>query len=294
LGSTFVTARRNPAAATNGAGTIYMVGGYAPTAATADMEIYRPAQSCAGVTPSPTPTQPAVPTATATPCTITFTDVDVNNPFYVFIRCLACRNIVSGYSDGTFRWGNPVTRGQLSKIIAGAAGYTDVIPTSRQSFQDVPNSNPFWYFIEQLFLHGAISGYTCGGAGEPCVPPSNLPYFRWGANATRGQISKIDAIAAGYTDVIPTTQQTFQDVPSSNPFWLWIEELAGRSIISGYTCGGAGEPCVPPQNRPYFRWGADATRGQMSKIAANTFFPNCQTPARPVAPSKPSAPGVNQ
>jgi hypothetical protein len=79
---------------------------------------------------------------------------------------------------------------------------------------------------------------------------------------------------------VPAGQQTFEDVPSSNPFWLFIEQLAGQQIISGYGCGGAGEPCQPPGNRPYFRWGASTTRGQMAKIAGNTFFPNCQTPAR--------------
>src|SRR5215212_8521089 len=77
----------------------------------------------------------------------------------------------------------------------------------------------------------------------------------------------------------PSTQQTFEDVPGNNAFWVFIERLAGRGIISGYTCGGAGEPCVPPDNRPYFRWGATATRGQMAKIAANTFYPNCATPS---------------
>ena len=35
-----------------------------------------------------------------------------------------------------------------------------------------------------------------------------------------------------------------------------------------------------PQNRPYFRWTANATRGQIAKIAAQTFYPGCQTPAR--------------
>jgi len=137
--------------------------------------------------------QPA--TGTATPCPIQFTDVPSTNPFYVFIRCLACRGIVSGYSDGTFRWGNEVTRGQLSKIISGAAGQNNSIPSSQQTFEDVPNSNVFWIFIERLAGVGAISGYTCGGAGEPCVPPGNRPYFRWGANATRGQMSKIAASA---------------------------------------------------------------------------------------------------
>ena len=132
------------------------------------------------------------PTATPaiTPCPIQFSDVDQTNPFYGFIRCLACRNIVSGYSDGTFRWGAEVTRGQLAKIIAGAAGLSTNIPSSQQTFSDVPNTNVFWLFIEQLAGVGAISGYACGGPGEPCDPQSR-PYFRWGANATRGQISKI-------------------------------------------------------------------------------------------------------
>jgi len=211
-----------------------------------------------------------------TACAITFTDVDQNNPFYPFIRCLACRGIVSGYADGTYRWGNNVTRGQLAKIIAGSANLQNGIPSTQQTFADVPPTNAFWLFIERLAPTGAIAGYTCGGPGEPC-DPQNRPYFRWSNPATRGQIAKIAANAAGFNDPIPTTQQTFADVPVTNPFWLFIERLGLRGIISGYACGGPGEPC-DPQTRPYFRWGANTTRGQMAKIAANTFFPNCQTP----------------
>jgi hypothetical protein len=252
-----------------------------PTPAGTGTATRTPPPSATGTPTAPgsgsrTPTPPASPTATV--CSVGFTDVPPSNPFYLFIRCLACRQIVSGYADGTFRWGNDVTRGQLSKIIAGAAGLNNTVPPTQQTFADVPSSNTFWVFIEQLQAVGAISGYTCGGPGEPC-DPQNRPYFRWGANATRGQIAKITAVTAGWNGPVPTTWQTFTDVPSTNPFWLWIEELASRNIISGYGCGGLGEPC-DPQNRPYFRWGLNATRGQMSKIAANTFYPNCQTPAR--------------
>jgi beta propeller repeat protein len=229
-------------------------------------------------TATATPTRTTAASATPTPCAISFTDVPSSNPFYANIRCLACRQIVSGYADGTFRWGADVTRGQLSKIIAGAAGLSNQIPSTQQTFEDVPGSNTFWLFIERLSTVGAISGYACGGPGEPCLP-GNRPYFRWGANATRGQIAKITAVTAGWNGPIPTTQQTFEDVPPGNPFWLWIEELSARNVISGYQCGGPGEPCLPG-NRPYFRWGANATRGQMSKIAAQSFFPNCQTPLR--------------
>jgi hypothetical protein len=204
--------------------------------------------------------------------------VDPTNPFYTFVRCLACRDILSGYSDNTFRPGANVTRGQLSKIIANAGGYADPVPATQQSFEDVPSTQPFWLWIERLAAHNAISGYTCGGPGEPCGP-RNRAYFRPGAPATRGQIAKIDALAAQMTEPVPSGQQTFADVPNTNPFWLFIEQLGGQGIISGYTCGGPGEAC-DSQNRPYFRWGNTTTRGQLAKIAANTYYPNCQTPAR--------------
>jgi hypothetical protein len=49
--------------------------------------------------------------------------------------------------------------------------------------------------------------------------------------------------------------------------------------MSGYPCGGPGEPC-DGENRNYFRPNNPLTRGQTAKIVANTFFPNCQTPGR--------------
>jgi guanyl-specific ribonuclease Sa len=84
----------------------------------------------------------------------------------------------------------------------------------------------------------------------------------------------------GYAEPIPSTQQTFADVPQGNPFWVFIERVSLHGVISGYTCGGVGEPCLPPQNRPYFRTYGNATRGQSAKIVANTFYPGCQTPGR--------------
>ena len=46
-------------------------------------------------------------------------------------------------------------------------------------------------------------------------------------------------------------------------------------MISGYACGGAGEPCPGLYYRPV----APVTRGQTAKFISNAFFPNCQTPA---------------
>jgi hypothetical protein len=169
-----------------------------------------------------------------------------------------------------------VTRGQTAKIIAGAAGFSET-PTA-QMFEDVPPTGTFYLYVERLAARGIIGGYPCGGPFEPCVAPDNRPYFRPGNPVTRGQLSKIVSGAAGWTET--PTAQTFADVPPGSTFYLYVERMAARGIIGGYPCGGPFEPCVGPANRPYFRPNNNATRGQMAKIAALTFFPNCETPVR--------------
>jgi hypothetical protein len=243
------------------------------------------------VTATATPTSPAMTaTSTSTPapsptsCTIQFADVPVGSTFYSFVRCLACQGLISGYpcggpgepcnahDDPYFRTGNSVTRGQAAKIIANSASYQDAIPPGRQTFNDVPVGSTFWLYVERVALHGAIHGYACGGVGEPC-PGS---YFRPANNLTRGQLAQIAAIAAGYQDAIPPGRRTFNDVPVGSTFWLVIERIYLHGTISGYPCGGPGEPCPGM----YYRPNNTITRGQTAKIAANTFFPDCNPVAR--------------
>ncbi len=223
----------------------------------------------------PSPTNTAVPpTATNTPsapsptptelvCEMNFSDVPPDYVFYPYIRCLYCRGIIGGYSDGTFRPGNPTTRGQMSKIVANAAGILDPIPPNRQTYTDVPPSHPFWVYIERLSAHGIVGGYSDG-----TFRPDN-----W---VTRGQLTKFASNAAGFSEPIPPNQQTYTDVPPSQTFWLYIERLSSRGIISGYQCGVPPAGPCDPQNRPWFLPDATITRGQTSKIVSNTFFPvNC-------------------
>jgi len=125
---------------------------------------------------------------------------------------------------------------------------------------------------------GYMGGYSCGQEpSEPCIAPDNRPYFRPFANATRGQLAKIVSNAAGLSGV--PTGQFYADVPPDHPFYVWTMRLTDLGAMSGYACGGQGEPC-DGQNRPYFRPYVSVTRGQASKIVANTFFPGCLIPVR--------------
>ena len=239
-------------------------------------------------TSTPLPTQTGGATMTPTACPIEFVDVPPSNTFYDNVRCMACRNILSGYACGGpgepcnsanepyFRPGNLVTRGQIAKIASNSAGFVE--PVGGQTFEDVPPGSTFYEFIQRLTGRGVMSGYACGGAGEPCNPPSNRPYFRPNATTTRGQLSKITSNSAGFLETV--SGQTFEDVPPGSTFYEFIQRLTARGVMSGYACGGPGEPCVPPGNLPYFRPGSDVTRGQTSKIIGNALLPGCDTPAR--------------
>ena len=181
-------------------------------------------------------------------CEINFSDVAEGSTFYPYIRCLACAGVLGGYGDNTFRPGDNVTRGQLSKIVANAANFNE--PVSGQSFSDVPPSSPFYLYVERMARRGYIGGY-----------PDDT--FRPGAFATRGQIAKIVSNAAGYNDT--PTGQTFPDVPPDSPFYLFVERVAAHGAVGGYSDGT-------------FRPGVNTTRGQVSKIVSVAFFPGCTTP----------------
>ena len=226
--------------------------------------------------------------ATSTPCPIQFQDVPSDYTFYPFVRCLACRNILGGYQCGGdgepcgssgnpyFRPSVQISRGQIAKIVSQSAGLNDAPGT--RIFEDVPEQSPFFAYIQRLTNEGHMGGYPCGQLDtEPCELPGNRPYFRPSSNATRGQLSKIVANAAGIDDAV--TGQTYEDVPGDSPFYLFIERLSDLNVMSGYPCGAPAEPCGAG-NKPYFHPNANVTRGQAAKIVANTFFPNCQTPAR--------------
>lgn len=158
----------------------------------------------------------------------------------------------------------------MAKFISNAANYQDVIPQTQQTFTDVPYGSPFWLYVGRAYLHSVIIGYSTSppcASGTPCFLPYN--------DVTRGQTAKFVSNAANYHDAIPTGQQTFTDVPNSDPFWLYIERVYLHEVISGYTTDppcSSGTPCFLTYN--------SVTRGQTAKFISNTFFPNCQTPSK--------------
>ncbi|MEO8285807.1 MAG: S-layer homology domain-containing protein [Chloroflexota bacterium] len=219
-----------------------------------------------------------------------FTDVCPGDYFYRHVLDLNDLGILSGYStvppcDGPahipcFKPYNWTTRGQVAKVVSMAAGFNE--PVSDQTFEDVPPGSTFYEYIERLSSRTIVGGYPCGDPNLPCGP-GNKPYFLPGNTVSRGQLTKMVAIAFGFDEAV--SGQTFQDVPPGSTFHEYIERLANRGIISGYRCGGPGEMCVPPSDRPYFRPANPISRGQVAKIVNLARIDATPTPAASNTPS---------
>ena len=179
-----------------------------------------------------------------------FNDVCPGDWHYPFVMDLVNRGAISGYSDGSFRPGNTITRGQIVKVIIVATGLSATIPGS-PTFADVPTSNGFFQWVEIATAQGVISGYGCGGPGEPC-DGQNRPYFRPNAAVNRGQIAKMIVQAQDWNPPNPTSQR-FSDVAPGSPYYIYVDYVAARGVISGYADGT-------------FRPGQATTRSQASKI----------------------------
>lgn len=230
-------------------------------------------------TPTRTSTSTPAPTSTLVVCPIEYTDVLPGSTYYEAVHCLSCMGLVSGFTNGCttgspcFKPDSTMIRGDLAKLVSLAAGFTENYTVSH--FQDVPVGSTYHLFVERLVSRSIMSGFACGGAGEPCVAPRNLPYFRPNSGATRGDYARAVASALNLPAPTNPNQQSYQDVSTNNPNWRWIESLSRGRLIRGFACGGTGEPCVAPLNRPYFRPNNGVTRGDASMTVTMAYFPDC-------------------
>jgi uncharacterized repeat protein (TIGR01451 family) len=181
-----------------------------------------------------------------------FTDVPATSGFYRFIETIVHNNVTGGCTATTYCPANPTTRDQMAVFVLVSNDPTAPPPPAcvagSEQFTDVPASNPFCRWIEELANRGVVTGCA---AGLYC--PTNP--------ATREQMAVFVLRTLDPTLNPPPCvagSEQFADVPASSGFCRWIEELANRGVVTG--CGG-GNYC--PTN--------PVTREQMSVFLAVTF-----------------------
>ncbi|MCG3088389.1 S-layer homology domain-containing protein [Sporosarcina cyprini] len=96
--------------------------------------------------------------------TTQFSDVPQSKHFAEAVYELAGRNIIGGYPDGTFKPGNPITRGQAAAIIAKMLEL-DTDQVKNPGFKDVSPENGYYKAIAALAEKEIIGGYEDGRFG---------------------------------------------------------------------------------------------------------------------------------
>lgn len=169
----------------------------------------------------------------------TFKDVPTNNSHYASIENLASKNILSGYSDGTFKPNNYVTRAQAAKIIAKTLNLTPN-NQARQQFTDVPKSSEYFHAIQALHERKIISGYSTDNT------------FRPNERLSRAQMAKI-LTRAFSLEQAKTITYPFRDIPSHSSFKYDIQTIFNAGITNGTSA-------------TTFSPNASVTRGQMASF----------------------------
>jgi hypothetical protein len=182
----------------------------------------------------------------------TFTDVPTTNPFFHYVETVYQVGVTGGCNANPLMYcpTNSVTRQQMAVfLLKSVHGKTYVPPACTGMFADVPCPSQYANWIEQLSNEGITGG--CGG-GNYCPL----------AAVTRQQMAVFLLKAEhenppGYTPPA-CTAPPFPDVPCSNPFSAWIQQL----VLEGITGGCAGGNYCPTN---------PVTRAQMAVFLTKTF-----------------------
>jgi hypothetical protein len=180
---------------------------------------------------------------------VDFLDVAAGDPIHDSVETVFRRGVTAGCGGGAFCPSRPLTRAQASVLLLRSMFPKGFIPPKGTGsiFSDEGCGSFGADETEMLARLGITAG--CGG-GAFC-PASAL---------TRAQTAVLLLKAVeGAAYVPPPAQGVFGDVPGSDPFAPWIEDLAARGITAG--CGG-GNFCP----------GNPTLRGQMATFLSRAFF----------------------
>ncbi|MDM5332153.1 S-layer homology domain-containing protein [Ureibacillus composti] len=141
------------------------------------------------------------------------------------IMFLAEKGWISGYSNGTYKPNNSLTRAQAATIISN---YLALTPTNESiSFSDVDKA--FWAFdpISLVAQHKIMNG-----VGDGRFSPNTI--------LTRAQMAQIFYSAGFYSKSVNNPMNSFLDVEKN--FWAYIaiETMKQEGIMAGYQDGRFG------------------------------------------------------
>ncbi|MDP4008801.1 MAG: S-layer homology domain-containing protein [Candidatus Peregrinibacteria bacterium] len=196
-----------------------------------------------------------------------FSDVPPNHPYYDAVQFLKNKEIISGYSDGTFKPAGTINRAEAMKIIllghykwkdevfpdnsvteevTAEDGVAEGTPEPKPIFSDVTNE---WFaqYVNGAYKKGITDGYADGS-----FKPAN--------NINKAESLKIILLAF-------TENETFSD-PSKNPF----PDVPFSSWYGKYVKYAKDKMLIDPDKFGDFNGGVDITRGEFADIIYRMMY----------------------
>jgi hypothetical protein len=93
------------------------------------------------------------------PITSTFTDVPEGEWYTTPVNTLASLGMISGYSDGTFRPNDPITRAEFTAM---SMAFANQASSTENKFSDVDQNDWFYPYISSAANYGWVGGYGDG------------------------------------------------------------------------------------------------------------------------------------
>jgi hypothetical protein len=87
-----------------------------------------------------------------------FSDVEEGSWYETFVNQAQIRGIVNGYSDGSFKPGQSITRAEALKILLESSGFK-LDTNAKSQFGDVSREAWYTYFIAFAEKNGVVAGY---------------------------------------------------------------------------------------------------------------------------------------
>lgn len=209
-----------------------------------------------------------------------FHDVTAQHPFLREISWLSRTGITTGWSDGTFKPGQSVSRAAFAAFLYRYAGCPSFTPPAQSPFRDVPTNHQFYREITWL----ASSGITTGWPDKSFRPETPIG---------RDAIATFLYRFAGSPAFTPTI--SFHDISTSEhrTSILW---LASTSITTGWA-----DSTFRPANKTErgaiaaflyrFALRGIEVRAQAGAVTLTPYMP--PQPAAHPTPPQPQAPYAN-
>lgn len=153
-----------------------------------------------------------------------FRDVPPGMAFETDIRWLADRGVSTGWTDGTYRPIDPISREAMAAFVYRLAGSPEFTPPATSPFTDIPTTHMFYKQITWLAATGITTGYPDGT-------------FRPSATTHRDAMAAYLYRLYGSPDVNLDAAPGFDDVAEGNAFYPEIAWLASTGISTGYPDG---------------------------------------------------------